>query len=243
MARIVPEVWNIPARLREKVGPRAGRQRLMTHEGHVLLLLHQVPRDADPDRHAVVFWRDVEGEWRCAPGRDDIVTLQTHVESYAKYVDELEEQLAKACRAEDYLAVVRAARPVQRAARHMYQALAQLRETLPEDDRVLPIRDLAYEVERAVELLVEEAEGEMQFMVAKRAEEQARLSERISVQTHRLNMIAALFLPITALGAILGMNLENGLEHLPEPVTFWSIVAGAFLVGFLIRAQVARERG
>ena len=76
MARIVPEVWNIPARLREKVGPRAGRQRLMTHDGHVLLLLHQVPRDADPDRHAVVFWRDIEGEWRCAPGRDDIATLQ-----------------------------------------------------------------------------------------------------------------------------------------------------------------------
>ena len=241
MARIVPEVWNLPRTLRERVGPRAGRPRVMSHEGHHLLLLHQVPKDAEPDRHAVVFWRTPEGDWRCAPGRDDISTLQAHVEAYGDYLEALDARLEKSSHAEDFLGVLQAARPVQRAARHMQLAIAQLKDAVPTDEALLPIRDRAYEIERTADQLVDEANGEMQLLMARRAEEQARLSERIAVETHRLNMLAAVFLPVTALGAILGMNLENGLEHLPEPVTFWSIVAGAFLLGFVIRSRLSKD--
>jgi Mg2+ and Co2+ transporter CorA len=53
-----------------------------------------------------------------------------------------------------------------------------------------------------------------------------------------LNLIAATFLPITALGALLGMNLEHGFERWNAPYAFWLMAAVAFLVGFVVRASI-----
>lgn len=239
--RILPDVWNVPKPLRDRVGTRAGRQRLMTHEGHALVLLHRVPEAGTRERHASVFWRDPEGGWRCAPGRDGAATLRGHVETFGEAIERLDDELESAARASDYFEVLRTARPVQRAVRNMNAVLQQLRELVPTDADVLAIRDRAYELERSADLLVDDAHNGLQLVAAQRAEEQAALSERIATQTHRLNLLAALFLPTTALGAILGMNLQSGLEPLPEPLTFWALVALALAVGVLMRSLVARR--
>ena len=57
---------------------------------------------------------------------------------------------------------------------------------------------------------------------------------------HLLNLLAAICLPVTALGAVLGMNLQNGLEGLPEPMAFWTIVGGAFAFGVYLRQNVQK---
>lgn len=241
MARIVPDVWDVPEEIRERLGARGGRQRLVAQDGHAVLALHQVPKDATRDRELAIFWRDPEGTWRCAPGRDGIATLRAHVEAYAEYLDLLDDQLEAATRASDYFDVVTSARPVQRAARNMQAVLQQLRDALPDADELIGLRERAYEVERLSDFVVDDAHNGMQLMVAQRAEEQARVSAQIARQSHRLNMLAAIFLPVTGLGAILGMNLQNGLEGLPEPLAFWAIVAGAIVVGLVIRARLQRE--
>jgi Mg2+ and Co2+ transporter CorA len=106
---------------------------------------------------------------------------------------------------------------------------------------VLAARDRAYELERLAENVSDDAEDGMQHTIAEHTEEQAVLSERIAKESHRLNLLAAVALPITAIGSVLGMNLENGLEGLPEPLSFWVIVAGLFVIGFFIRSRVQKD--
>jgi Mg2+ and Co2+ transporter CorA len=240
MSKLVPDFWSIPLPLRERVGPGAGRQRMMVEAGHALLLLHACPRERERNRRGVAFWRTPEGEWRCAPGKDGFSTLAAQVEEYASELEKLDERVEAAHKASDFFAILRHARPVHRAARHMHTAIASLRDAAPSDTDVLSLRDRAYEIERWAETLTGDAEAGMEFTVAQHSEEQATMSERILEETHRLNMIAALFLPITALGAMLGMNVTNGLEHFP-PVAFWGIVIGGALVGLFLRAQVQKR--
>ena len=80
----------------------------------------------------------------------------------------------------------------------------------------------------------------MQYTIAQHTEEQADLSERIAKESHRLNLVAAVALPITAIGSVLGMNLKNGLEGLPEPLSFWCIVASLVLLGLFLRWRVQK---
>jgi Mg2+ and Co2+ transporter CorA len=85
-----------------------------------------------------------------------------------------------------------------------------------------------------------DAENALDFFIeAKQAEEQTALARRATEAQHRLNMVAALFLPITAVGSVLGLNLHNGFENV-GPATFWVVCVVAFATGFVVRALVTR---
>lgn len=240
MAKIVPDTWPVPPELKSRVGTRVGRQRLLTHQGHCLLVLHQLPKAGERTRQAAVFWRNPEGAWRCFPGRDDLGTLKNHVEAVATELERLDDRVEVAHKATDFLEIIRIARPLQRYTRNMHQSLSQLRDVIPDDGDLLALRDRAYELERLADNVCDDAENGMQHTIAQHTEEQAALSERIAKQSHGLNLLAAVALPVTAVGSVLGMNLENGLEGLPEPISFWTIVAVTFAFGFLLRSRVQR---
>lgn len=245
MRKIVPDYWPLPESLRQRLGERAGRQRALFDGGHAVLVLHRVPRVHERTRQAVVFWRSPEGEWRSDPGKDSIESLREHVETYAAALEELEERVENAKRATEYFAILQRAHPLMRATRNMYNAIAQLKEqcaNTAQAEELIAIRDRAYELERLAEFATADAENGMEFMVAQHAEETADISVRIAAETHRLNLLAAICLPVTALGAILGMNLENGLEHTPQPLTFWLIVVAAFAFGYFLRHRVQHSK-
>ena len=238
MAKIIPDTWQVPTHLRERVGTRVGRQRAMVEGKHCLLLLHQLPKHNERERAAIAFWRSDTGAWRCFPGRDHIQTLKDHVEAVAKTLDELDDKLEVAEKATDFLALIKLARPLHRFTRNMHLALQNVRDAFPEDLEILALRDRAYELERLAETISDDTENGMQYTIAQHTEEQADLSERIAKESHRLNTLAAVALPITAIGSVLGMNLTNGLEELPEPISFWCIVFGLFLLGMFLRSRV-----
>ena len=242
MRKIVPDYWPLPDALRQRLGDRAGRQRCLLDGGHAVLVLHKVPKANDRSRHAVVFWRSPAGEWRADPGTDSIESLRDHVESYATVLEELDERIEHAHRATEFFAILKRAQPMLRATRNMHAAINQLKEQCVGDADLLAIRDRAYDLERLADSIAMDAENGMEFTVAQHAEEQAELSVKIASESHRLNLLAAVCLPVTALGAVLGMNLQNGLEGAPEPITFWAIVLGAFGFGYYLRhrVQVAR---
>ena len=102
------------------------------------------------------------------------------------------------------------------------------------------LRDLAGDIERAVELVASDAKDTLDYVDAKEAEAQTALARKATDAQHRLNLIAALFLPITAVGSVLGVNLRSGLEG-QSPVLYWAVVGIAFATGFLVRASVTRE--
>jgi hypothetical protein len=245
MAKLLPHTWDVPQRFRERLGTQAGRQRTMAHEGHLLLVLHDVPAAGDPTRQASFFWRTPDGTWKStgAAAKGGIQALRSHVEAFAAVTQALEERVDNAARAADYFGVLQEAAPLLRTARNLHKALQEAREACAADRDLISIRDQAGDVERMVELVHADAKNGLDFTIARRAEEQAELAEQLNRSSHRLNMIAALFLPISALGGMLGMNLEHGLERWHAPWTFWIVLTGALMLGLLVRTGVRSTDG
>jgi Mg2+ and Co2+ transporter CorA len=165
--------------------------------------------------------------------------LKALVESFTKEALALETALESATQAADYFRILQEVAPRLRSARGLHRTLQEARELLKSESEIISLRDQAYEAERTFELVQQDASAGLDFTVARRAEEQAALQERIAKSSHRLNLIAALFLPISALGGIFGANLSHGLETAGAPFLFWAFVASALVLGLFVRSTVA----
>jgi hypothetical protein len=187
MSNVIPHNWEVPQVFRGRFGTHAGRQRVMNADGHLLLILHQVPGHKDgTDRGAMLYWRKPDGTWRSTgSGATTIGALRAHVEEFAVAVDALEARAATAKRASDWFALVHDSAPLLRVARGFSAS-----------------------------------------------------TQHVSEAGHRLNLIAATFLPISALGSLLGMNLVHGFEKSYSPWAFWGVAIAAFLIGLMVRASL-----
>jgi len=238
----IPKRWEVPEIFRDRMGKEAGRQRTMVADGHVLVILHELPNPDEPEqRRAQLFWRNPDGAWRSTAKGSGAGALRDHISGFESAVLELENRLERAKTAEDYFEVLHVTAPTRRTARDMQRALQAAREALPKDKAVIALRDDAIDIERAWELVHSYARDGIDFTIARRSEEQARHSVRQNAAAHRLNMIMALFLPITAVGSVLGINLSHGLETSHAPWLFVAVTAGSFLLGFVVRAVVTRD--
>jgi hypothetical protein len=234
MKTIVPEDWNVPLKIRNRFGETAGRQRIMTADGHLVLVLHEPPGPDDPDRKARLFWRDPNGRWAWTSSGDTMQLLKRHILEFTKRGEVLENQLQMASCASDYFALLQATAPLHRTSSNLHATLQQAREAVPEDQELIVARDAANDLERTFELLQADAKNGLDFMVAQRAEQQSQRTYEMAVSSHRLNIIAAIFFPITALSSVLGMNVVSGLEFLPGIVTFWSVLLLGFGSGVML---------
>ena len=245
MSKLLPHTWAVPDRFRARLGAQAGRQRAMAHEGHLLLVLHAIPNPKDPmARNAAFFWRAPDGTWKATgavAARSGVVALRSLVEAFTKAVHDLETRVEGATAAADYFAVLHEGAPLLRATRQLHAALQEAREAVPGDPDLIALRDVAGDLERASDLVHADARSGLDYTIAKRAEEQAELQQHIATSGHKLNLIAALFLPVTAIATIFGMNLHHGLERTLAPFLFWGVLAAAFLVGFAIRGGLGRQ--
>jgi hypothetical protein len=240
MASLIPETWAVPERFRQRLGTSAGRQRAMIDAGHLLLVLHELPKPGELERVARLFWRAPAGEWRATGSKGNgLKVLNEHLQAYRKRVQELDDEIDVATSAAQLYNVLRSSTPLARAARYMHRALQEAREGIDNRD-IIVLRDVAGDIERTVELLLGDAKNALDYIEAKEAEAQTALARRATEAQHRLNLIAALFLPITAVGAVLGMNLRNGLEE-SSGWTFWLVCGVALATGFLVRSSVSRR--
>lgn len=232
---LVPRDWKLPEAIEGRLGQEAGRQRAMHAEGHLLLVLHAVPGPDKAKREGRLFWRDTEGFWRASTGAHGPQTLRKLIDEYGVAIQAQEIEVERADEAEDYFRVLRVMTPLLRAARHLHQALQQGRELLPEDRDLIALRDAAGAAERAAELVHSDAQFGLDYTVAKRSEEAAGAQ-------HRLNRLAAFFFPTMTVAAILGTEMPNGLEQLPQPWSFWIIIAASLVLGLIVRASVIATR-
>jgi Mg2+ and Co2+ transporter CorA len=242
MSNPIPPNWEVPQVFRDRFGTRAGRQRVMNADGHLLIVLHDVPDPDEPDvRSGKLFWRRPDGTWKAtASGATSIAPLRNHVESFDVVADALELKVESAKKAKDWFGVLHQASPLLRTARNMSKALQEARDLAKNDRELIAIRDQAQEIERTCELIHGHARDGLDFTVARNAEENARNTEHVIAAGHRLNLITAMFLPVTALGTILGINMKHGLEEWQKPYLFWAVAAGAFLLGMLVRATLPK---
>lgn len=227
----VPASWDLPADLRAHLNPKSvGRQRTIVSGGQLLLVLHKLPKPDESSRRGVHFWRDLDGRWHTSASGTADATLRRHVQEYAKREAELNEAHDAADSLARLFELQAEVTPVARAARNMHAALTQAADALPEDAVLVELRDVSYDIERNLDLLREDIQSGIAFRVARETEEQNRLSREALQAGHRLNILAALFLPLTAVGSLFGMNLQNGLAD-RHPVTFYVIMLLALAGG------------
>ena len=242
MSNVIPHNWEVPQVFRGRFGSHAGRQRVMYADGHLLLILHEAPRRKEAtERGARLYWRKPDGGWQSTgSGGTTTAPLRVHLEELAAAVDALEARAEIAKRASDWFALLHDSAPLVRIARGLSATLQEARELAKTDRDLISLRDAAQEIERDVDLIHNHARAGLDFAIAAAAEESAASSRYQSETGHRLNLIAATFLPISALGSLFGMNLVNGLETASAPWTFWGVAAAAFLLGLVVRASLPR---
>lgn len=235
---IIPPDWNVPESITARLGQKsAGRQRIIFEDDHLLIILHKVPSAEDTTREAVLFWRAPDGNWRWTRGPNGAAALSSHVQTYAERETALQ---AAADKCEDTRALyelLAELTPVVRAARNMHITLQAAREAVKEEKLLIDARDRASDVERNLELLLEDVRNMIQYRSIREAEQQSLLAAEALRASHRLNVIAAIFLPLTAITGIFGMNLAPGIDK-ESAIYFWSIALLSMALGFGLRAWV-----
>lgn len=238
----LPSSWALPTTIKNRLGQRsAGKQRAMVAEGHLLLVLHAAPQAHEPERRAVFFWRSPSGQWQSNGGQYGLKPLIKHLQAYSDAENVLSDAYAQAHSAADFFQLLETMAPLRRASENLYSTLQAAREGIPDDGDLIDLRDWAYEINRSLTLLYESTKNAMDYNIARRAEEQTELSLAALGASDRLNIIAALFLPVTALASIFGMNLINGWETVPG-LAFWLVLIVGMMLGIGVRHWVLKGR-
>ena len=236
----LPSGWNLPDDLRLRLSERTGRQRALFEGGQLILVLHKPPKPGQHEREGVIFWRDSEGLWRTSDGGNGVQALKLHVENFEKTVDEWEKAFVRADDAESIFRVLQAVGPLGRAAANMNATLGAAREFLPDALELVALRDIASDVERAGELLYQDAKNALDFSIARQNETQSRLALEAAKSGDRLNLIAAIFLPLSAITSLFAMDIHSGLADTPQ--NFYIVAGFAVAVGLFLGVVLGRRR-
>jgi Mg2+ and Co2+ transporter CorA len=232
---ILPPAWTVPEEIKSRLGDSAGRQRAMQAEGHLLLVLHGPPGPDDDHRDARFFWREPVGNWKAAGiTGSGVQALKNHLGEFADRLDKLEARFQAADSATEYFELLQAIAPIHRTTRNLHAALQDARELLPNDREIISLRDRAGELEREAELLHSDTKNGMDYTVARRSEELAGRSYDMTVSSHRLNLLAALFFPIATASSIFGMNLNHGLDERNSEIFFLVLIISLVIGGILM---------
>lgn len=240
---ILPPDWQVPSEFHQRLGATVGRQRPMLADGHLLLVLHRPPKPDEIEREGRYFWRQPDSTWRSSHHGGGAAAVSRHLGEYAELLQKFDQLEQSATSAPEYFAVIDNVAPLLRAARNMHHVLQEARRLVPEDRDLLNLRDRAYEVERTGELLYADAKNALEFLAARRAEQNAITGRRMEIAAHRLNMLAAFFLPIATVCAILEVDPDGAARHLREPTTLLALVGIGLVAGSFFTALVLARRG
>lgn len=238
---LLPASWDIPQIFRDRLGVKAGRQRAMLHDGHLLIVLHAPPEADHAARGGRFFWRQPDGVWTAAASGKPCHSLDVHLAEYEKIVAEIDERDPADENAIELHADITALAPLVRASRNMHAALQQAREISPDTEELIVFRDRAYQIERMAELAYQDAQNTLGYTTALQAESQATTGHQMAVSTHRLNVLAAFFFPMVTLSAIFGVNLKTGFETRLAPFPFLALIGVSVVTGFILKGIVTAQ--
>jgi hypothetical protein len=236
-----PPGWQLPEAIATRLGEHSGRQRAMSADEHLLLVLHNVPAGTTFERDGRLFWRSPEGRWYGDDGREGASLVREHLLSYEQSIDRLEALYEQAQSAQEYFDILELVVPIHRAAASQHAALQSAREAMPEAREIINLRDMAGDIERAAELLHTDSKNAIDYRIAQQAEVQTQAANELAQAGHRLNLMAALFLPASVLGGAFGTSLHSGLEG-SSPWLFWLILAGSLTIGLIVCLLLGRSQ-
>jgi Mg2+ and Co2+ transporter CorA len=206
----------------------------MLADGHLLLILHALPRADNVNRKARLFWRKPDGSWQSNEFGSGRAAIGRHLDEYEKRLEQLDELLDDRPQAEELFELIRELTPLRRATRNLHSALQSARETIPDDTDLIDARDRAGQLERTTELLYSDTKNSLDFSIALQAEIQNQHNLQMNVAAHRLNIIAAIFFPLITMTGVFGMNLITGFES--NPNAFWIVILAGICAGLVATA-------
>lgn len=234
----IPPGWKLPEEIIHRLGSKSGKQRVIAEKGHIFIILHKAPLKNESHRESIFLWKKPEGKWEASERGSGLSALDEYLDNYARIEEALDQDYEKATKARDFFDLLEMLAPVQRAVKNMSITLQAARDIAGED--FIDSRDRAEELHRNFELLYIDSKNALDYAVAKRAEEQSEMQRQALIAGHRLNIIMALFLPITAVASLLGMNIPNGLEQ-SQSWVFLVVVAICSLLGVFMRFLVLKK--
>ncbi|GIW94413.1 MAG: hypothetical protein KatS3mg110_2454 [Pirellulaceae bacterium] len=239
---LLPVDWNVPRIIRQRVGKTVGPQRAIFEEGHLLLVLHRPPSAGQQEREGCFVWRTPDGQWYSTHHGSSGEALERFLHEYRQRIETLDQQEERASTAGQYFQVIEHLGPLLRAIRHVHHVLQQAREAVPDDMELLDCRNRAYELERTAEILFQDTKNAMEFLVARRAEDQAAAARRTEALALRLNVLAAVFLPVAVLSGVWEVEPSAIQRHWEQPWTSAGIILAGGLMGAIITWLVSRGR-
>lgn len=238
---LLPESWNVPQIFRDRLGDNAGRQRAMTADGHLLLVLHKAPQPGQIAREPRLLWRAPDGKWSNHTGGYGLAALKSHIREYEQVLQSLDAEEHEAVGSQQYLKVLTSLAPVLRSARHLHSTLQEAREAVPDERELINARDDAYRLERTMELLMSDAKGSLDVAALQQAEEQATSNLAMAKSAHRLNRLAAFFFPLATLSGVFGVSFNHPAKSDMTFGPFFAMVIGGLVCGFLLTLIISRK--
>ena len=241
---ILPQGWDVPQIFRDRLGDDYGRQRIMFHEGHLLLVLHAPPKPNQNVREGRVFWRKPNGDWAAKDG-GGFAALKKHFLEFENVLEACEQQGEVAESPREYFSAIEGLTPIQRTASNLYQVMQEARKTVSEDRSLILLRDEAYQLSRRADLEFASAKNGLEFSMAKKTEEQADATYQMSVASHRLNLLASFFFPIVTVASIFGTGLiqvdQNDAWATLAGLMLFGLICGAILTFFVTRKHKRKK--
>jgi hypothetical protein len=77
-----PKIWDLPFGIRRQLSRRSGRQIAISDDGHLFIVLCNVPRDKTNSGERVFFWRNREHEWHYSERGGGFSSLEKLVQAY-----------------------------------------------------------------------------------------------------------------------------------------------------------------
>lgn len=241
-APLVPANWELPSELKNRLGSMVGSQRIMQSDGHLLVIAHDVPDANEMTRRGILYWRDDRGEWKCSNGDPGKAGIEILLNRYEQRIREFDRQESAAQSADDYLHILESLAPVARASKHLTEVLGKAREAFPEAIELIDLRDRAYALSRAAELNYQYTRDDMDVAMIRRAEKHTVSNERLAIATHRLNMMAAFFLPLATLSSVFGTTLTEDWTWAHTPNAFLLMLVVGLLAGIVLTSLVSSWR-
>ena len=233
---LIPKQWQVPQIFRDRLGADPGKQRVMSEEGQYLIILHKVPSAVDKGaRTAALFWINEVGEWKSTPDSGGISGLIQHLDEYEEATKKLEAELDSpvALQSAEHLHEIHDnATPLYRASRHLLAVMEELRGLLPENRKLLILRDTAVNIERSADLLLADTKSSLEFLIVKNSMKQADAAHVATLEANKLNRLAAFFFPVITIASIL--SIKNPEETLKEPSTYGVVIGGLISGMFLL---------
>lgn len=228
---VIPDSWELPKKLRARVGKTIGRQRTIQEDGHTIILLHQVPNTKEKVRHSACCWILPDGTMHFHPQTEKFDKV---FESYRHKINLLEKDYQNANSALKYFQILEDITPIHFGTIRMATALQMARDHLPDNRQVLLWRDETFELERETEIFQVRTKNAMDYHQSKSVEDLSQITFELSKTSHKLNMMATFFVPMMAICGLFGMNIFSGLEHESYFPLFWIIAVTSILIGICL---------